>query len=51
MGARELPRAGFEARLTRSLVAAPIREWTYDLSLWRHLAPDNATDRPQDTGT
>jgi leucyl/phenylalanyl-tRNA--protein transferase len=47
MGARELGRAGFETRLTRSLVADPIRDWTYDLSFWRHLD----TDRPQDTGT
>ncbi|HEY4065314.1 MAG TPA: leucyl/phenylalanyl-tRNA--protein transferase [Burkholderiaceae bacterium] len=46
MGARELARPAFEARLTRSLVAAPIRDWTYDLTFWRHLDPDS----PQDPG-
>ncbi len=45
MGARELRRPEFEARLTRSLGEPPIADWTYDLSLWRHLdehphAPD-----------
>ena len=38
MGARELPRAAFEARLSHSLAAPAIADWTYDLSLWRHLA-------------
>jgi leucyl/phenylalanyl-tRNA--protein transferase len=47
MGARELPRPEFEARLTRSLVEPPILDWTYDLRLWRHLDPD----RPEDPGT
>ena len=37
MGARELPRAEFEARLQRALAEPPIAEWTYDLGLWRHL--------------
>jgi leucyl/phenylalanyl-tRNA--protein transferase len=37
MGARELRRAEFEARLTRSLGEPPIVDWTYDLRLWRHL--------------
>ncbi len=37
MGARELPRAAFEARLTPILGAAPVTDWTYDLSLWRYL--------------
>jgi leucyl/phenylalanyl-tRNA--protein transferase len=47
MGARELPRAEFEARLARNLGAPGIAEWTYDLSQWRHLE----TGRPEDTGT
>jgi leucyl/phenylalanyl-tRNA---protein transferase len=47
MGARELPRAEFEARLARNLGAPAITEWTYDLSQWRHLE----TGRPEDTGT
>jgi leucyl/phenylalanyl-tRNA---protein transferase len=47
MGARELPRAEFEARLARNLGAPRIAEWTYDLSQWRHLE----TGRPEDTGT
>jgi leucyl/phenylalanyl-tRNA---protein transferase len=37
MGARELPRAEFEARLRRALAEPPIADWTYDLRLWRHL--------------
>ena len=37
MGARELPRAEFEARLTLSLGEPPITDWFYDLPLWRHL--------------
>jgi leucyl/phenylalanyl-tRNA---protein transferase len=37
MGARELRRPEFEARLARGLAAAPVRDWSYDLRLWRHL--------------
>ena len=37
MGARELRRPEFEARLARSLGEPPITDWTYDLHLWRHL--------------
>jgi leucyl/phenylalanyl-tRNA--protein transferase len=37
MGARELPRSDFEARLARGLGAPAITDWTYDLRLWRHL--------------
>ena len=37
MGARELPRAAFEARLTLSLGEPAITDWFYDLPLWRHL--------------
>jgi leucyl/phenylalanyl-tRNA--protein transferase len=39
MGARELPRAAFEARLARGLAQPPIRDWSYDLALWRYLHP------------
>ncbi len=38
MGARELRRPAFEARLALGLRAPPIADWTYDLRLWRHLA-------------
>ena len=47
MGARELHRAEFEARLTRNRGCPPIADWTYDLSLWRQLE----TGRPEDHGT
>ncbi len=50
MGARELRRAEFEARLSRSLGEPPITDWTYDLSMWRHL-DEPAAERPdQDSG-
>lgn len=50
MGARELRRAEFEARLSRSLGEPPIADWTYDLSMWRHL-DEPAAERPdQDSG-
>jgi len=39
MGARELRRPEFEARLALSLGEPPITDWTYDLGLWRHLGP------------
>ena len=47
MGARELARADFEARLACNLGRPPILDWTYDLRLWRHLEPG----RPEDHGT
>ena len=47
MGARELRRADFEARLTRNQGASPIADWTYDLRMWRHLE----SGRPEDHGT
>ena len=47
MGARELGRADFEARLACNLGEPPILDWTYDLRLWRHLEPG----RPEDHGT
>ena len=37
MGARALPRAAFEARLTATLGESVVTDWTYDLSLWRYL--------------
>lgn len=37
LGARELPRARFEAALSHGLASAPITDWSYDLGLWRHL--------------
>jgi leucyl/phenylalanyl-tRNA--protein transferase len=47
MGAREIGRAVFETRLARGLGAPAIVDWTYDLSLWRHLD----TGCPEDHGT
>ena len=37
MGARELCRADFEAKLAHGLHEPPIDNWTYDLRMWRHL--------------
>lgn len=37
MGAREIRRAEFESRLATALEQPPITDWTYDLSMWRHL--------------
>jgi leucyl/phenylalanyl-tRNA--protein transferase len=45
MGARELRRAEFEARLALRLGEPPITDWTYDLAMWRHLS-DGAAERP-----
>jgi leucyl/phenylalanyl-tRNA--protein transferase len=36
-GGREIPRAEFQAHLTRSLVAAAVADWTYDDSAWALL--------------
>ena len=47
MGARELRRGEFEARLSRGLGGPPITDWSYDLSLWRHL---DDVGRPQEPG-
>ena len=47
MGARAVPRAEFETRLSASLKADPPVEWTYDLRLWQHLlAPAAEDSRP-----
>ena len=45
MGARELRRAEFESRLTLRLRELPIADWTYDLTMWRHLG-DNLAEAP-----
>ena len=37
LGARELPRSDFEARLKRATALPPIVDWSYDLSMWRHI--------------
>jgi leucyl/phenylalanyl-tRNA--protein transferase len=37
MGARELRRPEFEARLSPRLGEPPIEVWSYDLRMWRHL--------------
>ena len=37
MGAKELRRGEFEARLTPCLREPPILDWAYDLPMWRHL--------------
>ena len=42
MGARELRRSEFEARLSLRLREPPIADWFYDLRLWRHLEPASA---------
>jgi leucyl/phenylalanyl-tRNA--protein transferase len=39
LGARELPRAAFEAHLVRTLGEPGIADWTYDESHWRSLVP------------
>jgi leucyl/phenylalanyl-tRNA---protein transferase len=44
MGAREIPRREFEARVASVLGAPTIADWSYDLQLWRHLQPVAAED-------
>ena len=48
MGAREIPRARFEAHVAHASAAPDIRGWTYDASLWRHLDPPEPAS--QDSG-
>jgi leucyl/phenylalanyl-tRNA--protein transferase len=48
LGARELPRAEFERRLTPCLSEPPVRDWTYHPRLWRHLGIGGA--EPQEPG-
>ena len=41
LGAREVSRAAFEARVAAAIAGPTITDWTYDPSLWRHLdGPD-----------
>ena len=44
MGAREMPRDDFEARLASVLGAPAVDDWTYDLHHWRHLQLPAAED-------
>ena len=46
MGASEIARSEFEARVASVLGAPAIADWSYDLRLWLHLEPAAA----QDTG-
>jgi len=48
LGGRELPRAEFERRLALALGAGPAPEWSYDVSMWRHLGLGGPAS--QDTG-
>jgi leucyl/phenylalanyl-tRNA---protein transferase len=48
LGGRELPRTEFERRLSLSLGAPAITDWSYDASLWRHLEGGAGAD--QDPG-
>lgn len=49
LGGREIPRTEFERRLTPSLGASPIRDWTYHASMWRHLVTPDARAAAEDT--
>ena len=44
MGAREITRREFEARVESGLGAPPIVDWSYDLRLWRHIEPAATED-------
>ena len=51
MGARELPRAEFEARLALCLAGPPPLDWTYHPALWAHLATTQAdAPGPKESG-
>lgn len=54
LGAKELRRAEFEARLIPCLREPPIRDWAYDPAMWRHLGIEHAcaaAERtPKDSG-
>ena len=51
LGGRELPRDEFERRLSLALGAEAIADWTYDVSMWRHLGFSvGGADAEQDTG-
>jgi leucyl/phenylalanyl-tRNA--protein transferase len=42
LGGREIPRSEFERRLSLSLGGPPIRDWSYDPAMWRHLVKFDA---------
>ncbi len=42
LGAAEMPRATFEARLRAAAARPPIADWSYDLSMWRQLGSSSA---------
>ena len=48
MGAREIVRSEFEARLAPRLAEPKIADWSYDLRLWRHLGIGGGA--PEDPG-
>lgn len=49
LGGREISRAEFEHRLTLSLGASEIDDWTYHDSMWRHLVKlDSGADAAKD---
>jgi leucyl/phenylalanyl-tRNA--protein transferase len=48
MGAREIPRTDFERHLSLTLGAAPVRDWSYDVSLWEHIGLKAASALPED---
>ena len=48
LGGRELPRTEFERSLSLALGERRILDWSYDVSLWRHLGLGAGAD--QDTG-
>ena len=50
MGAHELPRGEFEARLTLGLAEPGVADWHYDLSMWRHLRAGVQAPATKDTG-
>lgn len=52
LGARDIPRAEFEARVAQRRELPPPAEWTYHEAMWRWLlAPGADSTRPEDTGT
>ena len=53
LGAREWPRAAFEAHLARAVALPPVEDWTYHRSLWRHLLGEapSGSQSDEDPGT
>jgi leucyl/phenylalanyl-tRNA---protein transferase len=52
LGAREIPRADFEAVVEVQVREAPIAQWSYDPAHWDRLAedPPRRAPRPEDSG-